>query len=458
MDKHGNSHNDWETMYRSIFDNAGDAILIHDVQTGRILDVNPRACEVYGYTHEELLRMNVGDISAGREPYSRQDALDRIMKAAGTPQLFEWLARRKNGRAFWAEVNLRRITIDGETIALALVRDITPRKKYENALARERERFRVTLASIGDAVICTDRWGDITFLNSVAEQLTGWSRAEALERTLPTIFNIESELTGKKMENPAERVLQDGVVVSLANHTLLVNRDGRRIPISDSGAPIRNDAGDTLGVVLVFRDETEHRQVERERRETTEKLARLAEGITQAISSLVERRDPYTAGHQERVAKLACDIAREMGLDEERIGVLHTAAFLHDIGKIIVPAAILNKPGRLSREEMALVAAHPVTGCEILQGIDFPGPVAEIIRQHHERLDGSGYPDGLKDGAILLEARILAVADVVDAITSHRPYRPAYPLADALNEITQHRGTLYDPAVVDALLNLGIRH
>ncbi|MDI6907723.1 MAG: PAS domain S-box protein [Thermoanaerobacterales bacterium] len=441
-----------EQNYHSIFDNAGDAIFIHDAETGRILDMNPRACELYGYTCEEALRLGVEGLSAGRPPYSRREAMERIRSAAAGPQLFEWLARKKSGRAFWVEVDLRRAAIGGEERILAFVRDITARKKAEARLAREQERFRVTLASIGDAVICTDRAGRVTFFNHVAEQLTGWPRAEALGRPLPAVFHIESELTGRRMADPTARVLREGVVVGLANHTLLVNRDGRRIPISDSGAPIRDASGDILGVVLVFRDETERRRTERERKEAAERLAGLLQNSIQAMARLVEMRDPYTAGHQHRVAELSCAIARQMGLAEERIEALRMAAHLHDIGKIVVPAAILNKPARLGREEMALVAAHPVTAYEILREIDFPWPVADIVRQHHERLDGSGYPDGRKDDGILLEARILAVADVIDAITSHRPYRPAHPPEAALEEVIRHRGTLYDPAVVDAAL------
>jgi len=441
-----------EQNYHSIFDNAGDAIFIHDPETGRILDVNPQTCKMYGYTREELLLRTVGDLSAGRPPYSQREAQELIAKAAAGPLLFEWLARHKNGRAFWVEVNLRRAVIGGEDRVLALVRDITARKKAEARLFREHERFRVTLASIGDAVICTDRRGRVTFLNHVAETLTGWTAAEAEGQPLPAVFHIVSELTGERMVDPASRVLREGVVVGLANHTLLVNRYGRHIPISDSGAPIRDASGKIQGVVLVFRDETERRQAEHERKKAAERLASLLDNSIRAVARLVEMRDPYTAGHQQRVADLACAVARRLGLAGERIEALRMAAHLHDIGKITIPAAILNKPGRLSPEEMALVTAHPVTAYEVLQTIDFPWPVADIVRQHHERLDGSGYPDGLKDGEIILEARILAVADVIDAITSHRPYRPALSPETAREELTANRGRLYDAAVVDAAL------
>lgn len=173
------------------------------------------------------------------------------------------------------------------------------------------------------------------------------------------------------------------------------------------------------------------------------------------LSSATELRDPYTAGHQRRVADLACAIAQELGFSEDRVQGLRVAALVHDFGKsLAVPGEILSKPGRLTKEEMNLIRAHPEVGYEILRKIEFPWPVAETVRQHHERLDGSGYPQGLRGEGILLEARILAVADVVEAMASHRPYREALGLEKALAEIETGKGRLYDPRVVDGCLRL----
>ncbi|OIO53797.1 MAG: two-component system response regulator [Alphaproteobacteria bacterium CG_4_10_14_0_2_um_filter_63_37] len=179
----------------------------------------------------------------------------------------------------------------------------------------------------------------------------------------------------------------------------------------------------------------------------------LFESIT-AIAATVEMRDPYTAGHQRRVATIAVAIAQEMGLSEELAEGLHLAGSVHDVGKIKIPAEILTKPGRLSPIEYDLIKEHPQAGHDILKGIDFPWPVARIVLQHHERLDGSGYPQGLAGGDILLEARILAVADVIDAMASFRPYRASLGIEFALQEIEQQRGVLFDPVVVDSALRL----
>jgi putative nucleotidyltransferase with HDIG domain len=178
------------------------------------------------------------------------------------------------------------------------------------------------------------------------------------------------------------------------------------------------------------------------------------EGTISTITKIVDARDPYTAGHQQRVADLASNIAREMGLDENLIQGVSLGAKIHDIGKINVPAELLSKPTKLSNIEYMLIQSHPQVGYNILKDIEFPWPVADIAHQHHERIDGSGYPQGLKGNEIRLEARIVAVADVVEAMASHRPYRPGLGIDKALDQIMKNRGKFYDPIVVDACIRL----
>lgn len=200
----------------------------------------------------------------------------------------------------------------------------------------------------------------------------------------------------------------------------------------------------------------ERRKAEESLRDNMEKLRNSLNGVIQAMALAVEKRDPFTAGHQRRVAELACAIAEEMDLPEERIEAIRMAGMIHDLGKISVPAEILGKfaPSRLTEAEFALIKNHPLVGYEILKEIEFPYPIAQIVLQHHERMDGSGYPQGLKGDQIMLEARIIAVADVVEAMTSHRPYHPALGIETALEEISQNKGVLYDPDVVEACLRL----
>jgi len=200
--------------------------------------------------------------------------------------------------------------------------------------------------------------------------------------------------------------------------------------------------------------EAGRQRAEEELERSFSSLQRIVEGTIQTMSRIVEIRDPYTAGHQQRVAALARAIAVELHLPEDQVAGLYMAGAIHDVGKISVPAEILSKPGRLTEPEFDMIKAHSFIGYDILSGVEFPWPIADIVLQHHERIDGSGYPKGLTGEDIRLEARILGVADVVEAMASHRPYRPARGLDVALEEIAQNKGVLYDPQVADACLKI----
>lgn len=207
--------------------------------------------------------------------------------------------------------------------------------------------------------------------------------------------------------------------------------------------------------------ETYRRELERRVWEKTqdvqrsyEQLQQTLDGTVFALSSVVEMRDPYTAGHQQRVTVLSCAIAEEMGLPDDQIEGIRVTGLLHDIGKICVPAEILSKPGRIAETEFNIIKGHPRVGHDILKNINFPWPVAQVVLQHHEALDGTGYPLGLEADDILLESRIIAVADVVEAMSTHRPYRPSLGVDKAIEELTSKRAKRFDAAVVDACLEL----
>jgi HD-GYP domain-containing protein (c-di-GMP phosphodiesterase class II) len=224
-------------------------------------------------------------------------------------------------------------------------------------------------------------------------------------------------------------------------------RDGTVIWVSLTFQAVRDDEGNILYYEGMSQDITD-------RKLSMERIVRSLRATVQALAVAVETRDPYTAGHQRRVAELAGAIAAELNLVDDRINGLYMASIIHDLGKISVPAEILSMPRKLSDIEFNLVKTHARSGYEILKDIDFPWPIAEIILQHHERMNGSGYPRGLKGGELLLEAKILMVADVVESMISYRPYRPALALEEGLGEIETNRGILYDPEVVDACLRL----
>ena len=204
---------------------------------------------------------------------------------------------------------------------------------------------------------------------------------------------------------------------------------------------------------LVFQNEEKEKRAA-ELTIANKELQDSLEDTVRAIATIGEMRDPYTSGHQVRVADLAAAIAKQLGLHDEQVHAIHLAGMVHDLGKIKIPVDILSKPGRITDIEFSLIKVHPQAGYDILKGIDFPWPIAQMVLQHHERLDGSGYPQGLKGDDILLEARILSVADVVEAMSSHRPYRPGLGIEVALAEITKQRGIYFDPQVVDVCLAL----
>jgi len=315
---------------------------------------------------------------------------------------------------------------------------------------KEREQWLSTiLKSIGDGVIATTQEGMITFMNPMAETLTGWKQDKALNKPLSNVFKVMNEKSKKKQNIDIKKILR-GERPELSNGRILVAKNGKKTPIESTMESIKDNGGNLSGVVLVFTDITLRRKAEEELKKSWEQQKIAMEGTVRSIAFTIEKRDPYTAGHQRRVTKLACLIGEEMGLSKDRIEGLRMAGELHDIGKIYVPAEILSKPGKISDVEYAIIKTHSQVGHDILNTIDFSWPVAKIVLQHHERIDGSGYPQGLKGDKILLEAKILAVADVIEAMATHRPYRPALSIEVALKEVSENKGVLYDDKVMKA--------
>ena len=281
----------------------------------------------------------------------------------------------------------------------------------------------------------------------------------------------EAEILGRPLDDLVIRTpqmaLHSGSLWSgiLENDRILAEaprsrKDGSLIFVSIMGVPLNLGASDR-GSFWIYRDISRQKETENELCRAAEalsqsvgKLDRLLEQTIGLLSMTIEKRDPYTVGHQKKVAQLAGEIAAQMKLPDDQVDQVILAALVHDIGKVEVPSEILSKPGSLSPLELQLIRTHPEAGRRILSGLQTPWPLAEIIFQHHERLDGSGYPQGLSGDAILLEARIIAVADVVEAMTSHRPYRPAWQSEAVAAEMIRQRGTAFDADVVDAWLEI----
>jgi len=703
-----------EKQFESLAQAATDAILGIDHQ-GKITIWNKAATKMFGYSVKQAISMDLHNLIVPDRMHAKaRKGFHNFVKTGRGPLIgktSECVALHKDGSEFPIELSISGFKQDGHWHATGIIRDISERKRLSDTLQAKEKQLEITLQSIGDAVISTDIQGLVELMNPVAEELTGWKSSEACSHPLEEIFHIINEESRNPVENPVNRVLLEGIVIGLANHTLLISKEGKEIPIADCGAPIRNDQGEITGVVLVFRDQTAERKAqaavqearlyaesivstvrepllvlnsdlrvvsanrafqktfqvseketrgqllydlsnrqwdipglrklledilpqntsfddyevehdfssigrrtmrlnarriyreanktllillaieditgrkqaekallqEREQSRRIINTARdafvsmdadgvisdwnplaqemfgwsrekalgrnLAEtiipeefreahakglkhylvtsegpildqhieitalhrdghiipvemsivavqgnhsisfnafirdisareqakealeksrkqlktsliGTVVAVSRAVGARDPYTAGHQQRVSQLSRAIAQEMGLDAAQIDGLRMGASIHDIGKIYLPAEILSKPTKLTDVEYALIKSHSQVGYDILKDITFPWPVADIAYQHHERMDGSGYPQGLKGNQICLEARMVAVADVVEAMSSHRPYRPALGINAALQEIEEHRGKWFDPAAVDACLTL----
>ncbi|BBI99638.1 hypothetical protein FGKAn22_13310 [Ferrigenium kumadai] len=327
---------------------------------------------------------------------------------------------------------------------------IRARKSAEKALRESEAKFRALVESTSDWIWEIDEHGIYTYASPQIYEILGYTVEEIIGKAP---FDLMPPEEAQRVRGIFEAILKEGRAFRFLENENR-HKDGRIVFMETSATPIFEGQGVFKGYRGIDRDITERKEAEKERRTSAEKLEHTLLQTIEAVAATVDARDPYTAGHQRRVAALASAIAHEMGLPEDKIRGLYLAASIHDLGKVHLPAEILSKPGTLSPIEYELVKTHPQIGYDIIKDVQFPWPIAQMVLQHHERLDGSGYPQGLKAEQILPEARILAVADVVEAMSSHRPYRPGLGLESALDEIARQRGVLYAPDAVDNCLAL----
>ena len=567
-----------EERYRAIFEQVTVGVA-HTTLDGRILNVNPRFCEMLGYTREEALALHIRDLTHPDDIAKSIDARAHMLAFQRSGHEREVRLIRKGGAEVWTHIGTSLIrSADGRPVHfISLLQDISAQKRADDERRETALRFRQVTENISEVFWLTDRsknemlyvspayeaiWGrsvqslyssprdwleamhpedrhrvrqaaetmqitgdydeeyrivrpdgsvrwirDRAFpvrdddrgtvrVAGIAEDITEHKRAESALRESERRFRamIEQSISGTCMidadyrflyvnphlvailgyESPASFVGRPVLeFVAAEDHAMVAEEIRRRIAGEADGAQyqfqaIRKDGSRALlgaqgsfgsfggkrVVIATVQDVTELRRTEEELERTVARFRRAVQSAIEVVSRIGEMRDPYTHGHEHSVGEVATAIAAEMGLPADCIEGVRVAGYLHDVGKIAVPTEILSKPTRLSKAEFEMVKEHAQKSYEILTGMEFPWPVAEAAWQHHERLDGSGYPRQLKGKEIILEARILAVADVVEAMASHRPYRPSLGLDAALVEIEGKRGTHFDATVVDACLRL----
>lgn len=438
-----------EERYRELVEKAGAAILIDD-RDGRFVYCNRRLADLFGCSLEE---MQANEIRSIVHPAD----IERVMKMHGgriqgkkVPSKYEFMGIKKSGELMYLEIDAIALKEDGKVVGTrSYIWDITQRKKTEEAVRSSEERLKLLFQFAPDGYYLTDLKGNFLDGNKAAEEITGYKKEELIGKNFAKAKLLSADQLPKALTLLARNAM--GQPTGPDEFTL-ARKDGSKTIVGIRTFPVRI-AGQTV-VLGIARDITEYKRTQDELKRSYQRMQKVLEDTINALTSAVEKRDPYTAGHQHRVAILADAIAEKMRLPSAQKQGLHVAALVHDIGKINVPAGILNKPSGLSDAEFALVKDHVLVGYDILRTIEFPWPVAEIVLQHHERLDGSGYPRGIKGSEVMLEAKILSVADVVESMLAHRPYRPARGMESATKEITKYKKKLYDVKVVNACLKV----
>lgn len=487
-----------EERYRRLFETTKNGILLLDAITGQVLDANPYLTEMTGYSLQMLRDKPPWELAC----------LKNIIKSKR--QFLELLAKESvhyehiileslQGKILHVELTSDIYLVNETKIIQCSIRDISRRVSAEKRSQRLSQMYQTVSRCDKALVRATDEIDLCSKMCQVLHERGGFQMT-LVGHLLPdadehpfVLLAAAGHIEGA-IENLNLRARNKKSMLMTAIHTgnvqvsASIYKDKSFNKLKDEAIPAKDDfimailpinlESEMFGVLIVYDDHPDnftkesillleelthdlafginHLRAATKHIAVFEKLKTNLNNAVTAIAALVEMRDPYTAGHQRRVATLAADIATELGLSKDRIEGLKIASVVHDIGKIRVPAEILTNPNKLTEAEFEIIKMHPRIGWEVLKGIDFPWPVAEIVYQHHERLDGSGYPRGLKGDEILLETHILIVADVIEAMVTNRPYRVSAGLFAALQEISQQKGQLYDPAVVDACLRLFI--
>jgi len=453
----------------AILDNSGLGIIFVD-KTGKIQLWNNWMTHRTGLDIKDVIGIHIKDVLANI-PHTFFDALDYVYKHF-LPRVLSpvfHLSYMSNNIPAKQFIKIIPVFDDKTELegVLILIEDITTHLAYEEEIEKKSKKLRILeekarldeqealawlkeqldfndalTSNLGEGIIVFNRAGIITSTNPATEKILNWTSLELFGIHIKNIISDASKILN---------VLESKEVIK-SDEEYFKKKDGY-IPVSYVASPVILN-GKIMSVIITFLDISEKKAIENKLKEAYKKTKKILKDLINTLSFTTEIRDPYTAGHQRRVTKIALLTAEEMGLDKDSIEAISIAGILHDIGKIAIPSEILSKPGKLNSYELQLVKGHSRLGYEILKDIDFSQPVAKIVLQHHERIDGSGYPEGIKGDEILLEAKILGVADVVEAMASHRPYRPSLGIDAALREIEKNSGIFYDTSVVKACLKI----
>jgi len=433
-----------EETFTTVFQHSPVAMAVATIEEGLLLDINDAYLRLTGYDREAITGHTAGELGLWVDPEDRGRVIAEVtlhQRIQGYPIRL----RTKSGEIIHLLFSAERVTIGGTPCLLSSAIDISERLQAE-------ERYRSLFENAPLGIVQVTPQGRIIVANRAMAQMLGYDTPEEM---VESVRDVGLEL----FLRPEDRQRMLAVVAEQERITgydlQWRRRDGRVIWLSANVRTILDASGAIICYEGLHEDITARKQAEADRQESIARLRKTLAATVLAMAVVVETRDPYTAGHQRRTADLSAAIAAEMGLDAALIEGIRMAGLIHDLGKLAVPAEILSKPTKLSTTEFSLIKVHSQAGYDILKEIEFPWPIARMILEHHERLDGSGYPRGLRGKEATLQgSRILQVADVVESMASYRPYRPALGVDAALREIGQHREDLYDGAVVDACIRL----
>jgi len=439
-----------QSLLHDLMENIPDFIYFKD-EKNRFVRVNKTSAEDRGVTPEDFIGKTDFDIFNEEAAKKCIADDDQVMKTGKS--LINKIEKITylNGMERWFSVTkVPRYDKKGKIIGtIGITRDITEHKQAEENVKNAKDELEIILDSVPAIIFYKDIESKIILANKTL--------ADSLKIPIKDIIGkTPEELFPKDQAESMKKGDQEVMISGKLKRNIIqpyTTPDGIRWLNVDK-IPYKDKKGKIIGIIGLAKDITEQRKSEEELRQSYQQLKKTMDATIDTMSSIIEAKDPYTAGHQQRVSQLATAIAKELHLSQNKIEGIRIASLIHDIGKIGIPTEILSKPIKLSDIEFNLIKEHSQIGYNILKSIDFSYPVANIVLQHHEKLNGSGYPNHLKGDKILPEARILGVADVVEAMSSHRPYRPALGIDKALEEITQNKGILYDPKAVDTCLKL----